>query len=137
MRQNKLIIRRIGIILTFLSLFSIAAIFEFGVTTKCENLLEIIMFIFIGIFLLSLQITFIKTGLWKFTHKPLAKLDERELILTNKSLRLAYGIFAVTLLLLLLIFSVSERSLSIVLVATLIIFAHLLPAAIIAWTKKQ
>jgi len=88
------------------------------------------------IFIVSFVLTFINTGLWGFIHKPLKDLDEREIILTSKSLRYAYAIFTVVTLILLLYFAVTLTPLDVVLVAALILFAHLLPASIIAWTEK-
>jgi len=95
--------------------------------------IEIIPF---TIFIVSFIVTFIKTGLWGFIHKPLKKLDEREIAVTSKSLRYAYGIFTVVVLGLLLSIAVTNMQIDVVLVASLILFAHILPAAIIAWTEK-
>ena len=89
------------------------------------------------VFITSLVSTFFKTGLWKFTHKPLNNLDEREIELTSKSLRYAYSLFTVIVLLLLLSFSVINKPLNIVLVVSLILVAHKLPVSVIAWTEKQ
>jgi hypothetical protein len=140
MEQKKSISkRRLGVVITFISLFSVVSVFEYG---RIEHLLEqnillqIVGIISLIVFIVSIVFTFIKTGLWKFTHKSLNKLDEREIALTGKSLRYAYGIFTVFLLLLLFSFSIFDKHLSIVLVASLIIFAHLLPASVIAWTEK-
>ena len=87
--------------------------------------------------MISLVVTYVKTGLWKFTHKSLDKLDEREVLLTSKSLRYAYSIFTIIVLGLLLSFSVIERQINIVLVVSLILVAHILPASVIAWTQKR
>jgi len=140
MEQKKSISKkRLGVVITFISLFSVVSIFEYG---RIEHLLErniilqIAGIVSLIVFIVSIVFTFIKTGLWKFTHKSLNKLDEREIALTGKSLRYAYGIFTVFLLLLLFSFSIFDKHLSIVLVASLIIFAHLLPASVIAWTEK-
>jgi len=95
---------------------------------------EIIAFI---IFLISFSLTYLKTGLWRFTHKPLKTLDERELALTSKSLRYAYVIFTVIVLILLLSLAIFSAKIDIVLVVSLILLAHLLPASVIAWTEKD
>ncbi len=141
MEQKKSISkRRLGVVVTFLSLFGIVSIFEYG---RIEHLLErsiilqITGIISLIVFIASLTFTFFKTGLWKFTHKSLKKLDEREIALTSKSLRYAYGIFTVFLLLLLFSFSIFDKQLNMVLVVSLIIFAHLLPASVIAWTEGR
>ena len=129
--------RRIGVIVTFISLLSAVSIFEYGTNEQWNIILQITGIISFIVFIVSLILTFFKTGLWRFTHKPLKKLDEREIALTSKSLRYAYGFFTVIVLLLLLSFSIIERPLNIVLVVSLILFAHMLPASIIAWTEKQ
>jgi hypothetical protein len=138
MEQKKSISkRRLGVVVTFFSLFGIVSIFEYGISGQWNDILKIIEIILIVIFIISFGFTFLKTGLWKFTHKPLEKLDEREIALISKSLRYAYVIFTIFLLLLLLSFSIFGKPLSIVLVASLIIFAHLLPASVIAWTENR
>ena len=63
-------------------------------------------------------------------------MDEREIALTSKSLRYAYGIFAVVILILLLSLAITDTPIDVVLVASLILFAHILPASVIAWTEK-
>jgi len=129
--------RRLGVVVTFLSLFGIVSIFEYGLSNQWNDILVITEFTLLIVFVISLVLTYLKTGLWKFTHKSLGKLDEREIALTSKSLRYAYGIFTIFTLILLLSFSLLDNPLSIVLVISLIVFAHLLPASVIAWTEKR
>ena len=134
---NFIINRKVGVILTLLSLCSMVIIFEFCKIKRSANLFivtEIIAFI---IFLVSFVLTYLKTGLWQFTHKALKKLDEREIALTSKSLRLAYAIFTVVILILLLSLAITNTPIDVVLVASLILFAHILPASFIAWTEKE
>ena len=129
--------RRIGVILTLISLCAMVGIFECCKINRKMNIFittEIIAFI---IFLISFSLTYLKTGLWRFTHKPLKKLDERELALTSKSLRYAYVIFTVIVLVLLLSLAIFSAKIDIVLVVSLILLAHLLPASVIAWTEKD
>ncbi|RLD29426.1 MAG: hypothetical protein DRI75_03415 [Bacteroidetes bacterium] len=128
--------RKVGVALTLFSLLAMVIVFEYYKIDRGHInfiIIEIIVFI---VFLVSFTKTFIKTGLWKFTHKPLKKLDEREIELTSKSLRYAYGIFTVLVLGLLLSLAVTNLSIDVVLVASLILFAHILPASVIAWTEK-
>lgn len=128
--------RRIGIILTLLSLGSILFIFEYGTIGQWNTILTISGIISIIVFIVSLVLTFFKTGLWKFIHKPLKELDEREIALTSKSLRYAYAIFTVAVLGLLLFLAITAIPIDVVIVASLILFAHLLPASVLAWTEK-
>ncbi|MCK5853008.1 hypothetical protein KAH27_08280 [bacterium] len=129
--------RRVGVILTILSLCAMVIIFEFCKIKRSYNLCvatEIIIFI---IFSISFVITYLKTGLWQFTHKSLKKLDEREIALTSKSLRIAYAIFTVVILILLLSLAIFNAAIDVVLVAALILLAHILPASVIAWTENE
>ena len=135
-QKNSLNKRRLGVVITFLSLFGIVLLFEYGITEQWSNILKFGELGLIVVFLISLGITYFKTGLWKFTHKSLDKLDEREVLLTSKSLRYAYSIFSILVLGLLLSFSIIDKSISIVLTVSLVLIAHLLPASIIAWTEK-
>ena len=129
--------RRIGVIITYLSLFSIVMIFEYCTIKQWSIFFKIIEIASITVFIGSYIITYFKTGLWQFTHKPLDKLDEREITLTSKSLRYAYGIFTVLILILLFLFTIIDIKVNMVLVSSLIFFAHILPASIIAWTEKE
>lgn len=129
--------RRVGVILTYISLLSIVLIFEYCNIRKWTNILITIEIISIVVLLFSFVFTYLKTGLWRFIHKPLKKLDEREIVLTSKSLRYAYGIFTVIILFLLLSFEIINMSLNIVIIVSLILFAHILPASILAWTEKE
>ena len=111
-------------------------IFEYckvGQRNSAMIAIEIIPF---TLFLVSFIVTFIKTGLWGFIHKPLKKLDEREIAVTSKSLRYAYSIFTVVVLFILLSIAITNLQVDVVLVASLILFAHILPASVIAWTEK-
>ena len=128
--------RKIGVILTILSLCAMVGIFECCKINRKVNIFivtEIIAFI---IFLISFGLTYLKTGLWQFTHSSLKKLDEREIALTSKSLRIAYAIFTVVVLFLLLSLAIFNAKIDVVLVAALIILAHILPASVIAWTEN-
>ena len=63
--------RRVGVIITLLSLCAMVIIFEYfkiNRNVRLFILIEIIPFI---IFLVSFVLTYLKTGLWRFTHKSL------------------------------------------------------------------
>ncbi|NOR88241.1 MAG: hypothetical protein GQ527_11580 [Bacteroidales bacterium] len=128
--------RKIGVVLTYLSLLSALLVFEYAREDEWNIIFKIIEVISIILFVVSFIFTYVKTGLWRFTHQPLIELDEREVILISKSLRYAYTSFTILVLLLLMSFALTNASIDMVLVASLIIFAHLLPASIIAWTEK-
>jgi len=105
---------RFGVIVTFLCLLSIVLVFEYSMINGWT-----------------------KTGLWKFTHKPIRKLDEREIAVVSKSLRYGYAIFSVVVLCFFLFLSLTGNKVSIVMAGSFILFAHLIPASIIAWTEKK
>ena len=129
--------RKIGVLYTYLSLLTILMVFEYAREDGVSLFLKVIEAISILIFIISFIITYVKTGLWRFTHKPIRELDEREIILLSKSLRYSYTSFTILVLLLLMSFTLTNASVDMVLVVSLIIFAHLLPASIIAWTEEN
>ena len=134
--KNSITNRRIGVVITLLSIVSMVLIFEYCKIEQRDSAIIAFEIIPIIIFIVSFIATFIKTGLWAFIHKPLKKLDEREIALTSKSLRYAYSIFAIVVLALLLSLAITQTPIDVVVVASLILFAHILPASIIAWTEK-
>ena len=135
--KNSIIKRRTGVLISFLSLASIVFIFEFSRIEGRDKRYIILEIIPIISFLISFIFIYVRTGLWKFTHKPINDLDEREIALTGKSLRYAYSIFTTIVLFILLVFSLTNIQFSIVFVVTLLLFAHILPASIIAWFEKE
>jgi len=130
--------RRIGVIVSFLALFMIVSIFEYYVSIhKWDSFFIIVESSLITIFTVSIILTYFKTGLWSFTHKSLEKLDEREISLMSKSLRKSYAIFTVSVLFLIMLNSLAGFSVHMVTVAALILFSHIVPASVIAWSEKE
>jgi len=81
---------------------------------------------------------YIKTGLWSLVHSSFSKLDERQIQSIYKALRFSYSIF--TILILIVIYSnfvLGIAFIDAVLGIILIYLAHILPAAILAWTEKE
>lgn len=129
--------RRSGVILTYLFLAGLVLIFEYcknNLWTGLSVIVEIVLFL--GL-IICFTFFYIRTELWSFIHRPLKMLDEREIALTGKSLRYAYGIFTVLILSLLLSLALLNATIDVVMVAALVLFAHLLPASVIAWTEKE
>lgn len=127
---------RWGVILTLLSLSGVVVLFEVGIRTQWSTIMIIAEITLLVVLLLSFILSFMRTGLWGFSHKPLKALDEREMEMTSRSLRVAYALFTVFVLCLLLVFAVFNIAVSIVLAVSLILFAHLLPGAVIAFSEK-
>ena len=126
---------RIGVILFTVNLFSIVFLFEYvphGIAIF-NWLMPILLLSLIVIFVIA----FIKTGLWRFTHKNIDELDEREMAITAKASKTAYAIFSIFIIGMLFINIFMGLSLSIVGVVCLLLFAHILPASIIVWTQNR
>ena len=71
------------------------------------------------------------------THTSSKKLDERELQVVYKATTFSYTIFTVACLVIIYSFNLTGiGSIDVVLAASLLYFAHTLPAAIIAFTQK-
>lgn len=129
--------RRSGVILTYLFLGGLVLIFEYCKSSQWTSLsiiTEIVLFL--GL-IICFTFFYVRTELWSFIHRPMEKLDEREIALTGKSLRYAYGIFTVIILSIMLSLALLNATINVVMVAALILFAHLLPASVIAWTEKE
>ena len=136
--NNSIILRRVGVIISFFSLFLTVSVFEYcRIIDAWSSLFITVEIVSLLIFFLSSFLIYFKTGLLNFTHRSLEKLDEREITLTSKSLRISYAIFTVSVLILIMISSLSNFSIHLVTVVSLIIFAHLLPAAVIAWCERE
>lgn len=141
--------RRTNVVLNYFSLIllalSIMAI-EYGWAAGWP-----IAGLIVGLVLFTL--TFIqvygRTGLWKFVHMPLEQFDEREMEIIHHSLRVAYTFFTVIALLYILILTLGiqffagltdpdgDFSLGSVVFAAFIYLSHILPASIIAWSKRN
>ena len=91
--------------------------------------------------LIAVVITFYKaywqTGLWKINHKKTEKLDEREIQLVSEALRVSYSVFTIVTILIIYAFAVIEKGpIDVVIAASLLYFAHILPSAILGWKVK-
>lgn len=128
---------KVGISISFLTLISIALIFEICQSNSWTLFAKTIEFLLIGVFLIVFYFSFIKTKLWQFSHKSLNKLDERELLLINRSLRIGYAVFSIFALLLLLSIALLDLKISILTAASMILIAHLIPPAIIGYQEKS
>ena len=129
--------RKIGVLTNLSSLIAIVFFFEcirMGVLPKSSLIFELIPFFFL---LFSYFIFFGKTGLWNFTHKSQKDLDEREIQLSNNSLRFSYLLFTISSLSIFVLYNVLGIDINMVLIASLIYLAHILPSYFIAWTEKR
>lgn len=127
--------RRIGVTLNYFSLAAIVVIFELLKDSGCPVLTISAISGALMVWLVSFILTYIRTQAWKQVHRSFKTLDEREAGQAYESLRVAYGIFTVIVLAILLLYSVSELRVSIVIFASLLYLAHVLPASFIVWKK--
>lgn len=127
--------RRIGLTLNYLSLAAIVFLFEFYKDTGWPDLAILAISGALMVWLISFILTYIRTRAWKQVHRSFKKLDEREAGQIYESLRVAYGIFTVIALLVLLAYSLTEMQISIIIFASLLYLAHVLPASFIVWKK--
>jgi len=129
--------RKAGVLISYLSLIIVVLLFEYCTKNEWSLTFTIIEIGLLAIFISSFIITFIKTGLWQFSHKKIKNLDEREIIVTSKSLRISYSIFTIIAIIIIFILGITNISISVVTAASLLIIAHILPASIIAWNSKE
>lgn len=134
--NKKHFLRRAGMTLCILSLTSGIILFETSSKEDWNTLFTGIEIMLSLIFIFTFIWTYIKSGLWTFTHKKIEKLDEREIILNDNALRAAYTIFSILVLALLLFYSTQEIIPGIVSSVALILIAHILPASIIIWKRE-
>ncbi len=129
---------RIFILLNFssliagISLFYLVKILQWPISYL---LLEIVI---LAIFIISLIKAFIVTNSWKMVHTSPKNLDEREMTIVLNAIRYAYSIFTILCLVIIYVFAIGKyfQPIDVVLASGLLYLAHMLPAAIIAWTEK-
>lgn len=123
-----------GLIINFLSLISTVVLFEYYRYIDDWNLLPIIaVSSALFVFLISFYLVYGRTGAWRQTHRPFSKLDEREAGVIYESLRIAYSVFAILSLSILLVYAVGLWPVSIILFAAMLIIAHIMPASVMLW----
>jgi hypothetical protein len=104
----------------------------------------IIGLVALALLVISFVVAYARTGLWRFVHTNVKKLDERQMLVSYESLRHSYGLFAVTCLLVFLLselivheFGGGFKLALMPIITALIYLAHVLPASIIAWTERE
>ncbi|MBI9038342.1 MAG: hypothetical protein JEY97_09435 [Bacteroidales bacterium] len=129
--------RRMIIIINYLSLLILLAIYYSGKHFDWPILLIVGEIISIIILISSFYIAFIRTKLWNFVHKSENQLDERQITVNLKALKYSYSIFVIVSLLVIYAFAIAEEGpLDVLIAFCLLYFAHTLPAAICAWIEK-
>ncbi|MEA2095654.1 MAG: hypothetical protein U9P73_03025, partial [Candidatus Cloacimonadota bacterium] len=123
---------RTAVVINYVSLLFILIIFytirELDVN-KWYLLIEIIPLVVMRI---SFNTAYHKSGLWIMIHKSQKTLDEREIQILHRAIRMSYNIYVILVLLLIMIFAVVDlRPIDMVLVVCLGYVSHTLPAAVI------
>ena len=129
--------RRFGVVINYIALILLNIFYEMIKRTDATEISTtgaITSFILI---LITFIIYYYRTHIWHFIHAKIEELDEREILVIHNSLRYAYGVFAVIALVIIYLYSLSEGRVSLILAISMIYFAHILPASIIAWKEKE
>ena len=130
--------RRLSVLLNYFSIIVILALFyivRLGILKTVFLAFEVIPLFAV---ILSFRHAFVKTDLWKMTHASFKKLDEREIQVVFRATSISYSLFAIAILVIIYIFILSGLGqLDAVLAVSLLYFAHILPASIIAWNEKN
>jgi hypothetical protein len=132
--------RRWGVIINYSAL--ILAVFAFEIIKYGVGLPSWIGFSLLGIFLLililSFTYTFGNTGMWMLAHKKTGNLDEREIQVVTNAVRLSYSIFTIMVIVIVYLFAILGMGpFDVVIAATLLYLAHILPSSILAGTEKE
>ena len=132
--------RRTGVLINYFAL--IMALVFFELTKYGIGLPYWVGFTIAGLFLLILILSFIqvyiKSGLWRLTHKKTVNLDEREIQVVTHAIRISYSIFVIIVILLVYLFAILGLGvIDVVIAAALLYLAHIIPASILAWTEKE
>ena len=133
--------RRIGVVINYLCILLVLVLFYLGKNAGWNIPLIIGVIAALAVAIVTLVVFHFRTRLWKLVHTPIKELDERELQLTDKSLRYAYSIFSITCLLILAhcFYNLTESrdsAMGALVLFSLIYLAHTLPSSIIAWMEK-
>jgi len=136
--------RRTGVAINYASLLILLVLFYIAGNNGLKTIPLVAGAVLAGAIIISFINVHMKTGLWKFVHTKIDKLDEREIQVTHESLRSAYSVFCVICLFLFLVgelireYHTGLSGVSFMpIVGALIYLAHTLPASIIAWTEKE
>lgn len=135
--KNQKLKNRIWISLNLVSFILLLVFFYLGKFNQWRTGFLIAAGLALLIFVASLYPGYLKTNFWKMVHSKTKNLDERELSVILKAVKLSYSIF--TILSIILIYGLAFSQfimVDMVLAAGLLYLAHILPAAIVGWNEK-
>ncbi|MBZ0266093.1 hypothetical protein K8I28_15655 [bacterium] len=144
-KANDKSLRRLGVAFNLSSLIGATTIASIGEGYSWNWTLGGLLIFFLSVYALSFYFTQIRTGLWSFVHRKVEQLDEREHQLSYEALRFSYATFSIVALILLMLVTLSDDS-SVALwfewvngrplFLAMMLFAHSLPAALLAWRAE-
>jgi hypothetical protein len=124
------------IIINYLSLIISLILFEYFRESGAWDLLSVSAISgSMLVFIISFYYAYGKSGAWKQAHRPFSRLDEREAGIAYESLRIAYAVFSVIILIALLVYAIGGFTVSMIVFAGFLLLAHLIPASILFWSK--
>jgi len=136
--------RKMWVILNYASLVLVIVMFYWADQTDLTAPVAIAGLASLILLIASFIVVYARTGLWKFVHTKVEKLDERQMLVTYESLRHSYGLFAIVCLLVFLLaelivheFGGGYKLALMPVIAALIYLAHVLPASVLAWTERE
>ena len=129
--------RRTAMILNYLSVIVMLVLFYLVKLQVLKMIYLVLEIIPIVVIILTFRNAFIKSSIWKLTHSSSKELDEREMHLVLHATNISYSLFAIAILVIIYVFILSGLGqIDAVLAISLLYFAHILPASVIAWNEK-
>ena len=128
--------RKLWIIVNYLSIGLLLLIFYNPQIFIYSKLLLALFLIPIGFLIISFNILYWRTGLWKITHTKSIPEDVDYIRKYYISTRISYILFSILIIALLFYYSISGKRIDVLLSACLLYIAHILPASIMTWTQK-
>ena len=126
--------KKFGIILNLSSLMVIVLFFELVKLNNWNPQILVYETIPFLILLISYIQSFAKSGAWKFIHISFNKLDENEKSLRLNAVRISYSLFTIFILAVLIIYHLLDLKLNMILIASFIYLAHIIPVYVVSWS---
>ncbi|MCD6565976.1 MAG: hypothetical protein J7K53_08525 [Bacteroidales bacterium] len=126
--------KKFGTILNLLSLIVIVLFFELVRLNNWNPQILVYEAIPFLVLLISYIKSFAKSGVWKFVHRSFNKLDENEKSLSLNAVRISYSLFTIFILAVLIIYHLLDIKLNMILIASFIYLAHIMPAYVLSWS---
>ena len=127
--------KKFGTILNLSSLIVIVLFFELVKLNNWNPQILVYEAIPFLILLISHIQSFTRSGAWKFVHISFNNLDENEKSLRLNATRISYSLFTIFILAVLIIYHLLDLKLNMILIASFIYLAHIMPAYILSWSE--